>query len=176
MIRRLHIGGQVPAEGWEVLNVNDAPYVDHVGNARDLSRFESDCFQQVYASHVLEHFDYKDEVVAVLKEWHRALAPGGNLYISVPDMDILAELFLAKDRLPAPDYYSVMRMMFGGHIDKYDYHLVGLNQEFLAIFLHEAGFVDIGRVDEFGLFEDESSHKFAGVPISLNVIAEKPAS
>ena len=45
MTRKLHIGGQVRTKGWEVFNVNDAPYVDHVGNARDLSPFESDSFQ-----------------------------------------------------------------------------------------------------------------------------------
>ena len=104
------------------------------------------------------------------------MAPGGSVYISVPDMDIQAELFLAKDRLSPQDRYHVMRMMFGGHTDKFDYHLVGLNAEFLAIFLNEAGFINIGRVDEFGLFEDASSMKFAGVPISLNVIADKPTS
>lgn len=176
MTRRLHIGGQVRTEGWEVFNANDAPYVDHVGNARDLSRFESDSFQQIYASHVLEHFDYNNEIVAVLKEWHRVLAPGGSVYISVPDMDVLAELFLSKDRLSPQDRYFVMRIMFGGHLDKYDYHLVGLNAEFLDSFLNEVGFINIRRADEFDLFEDASSMKFAGVPISLNVIADKTAS
>jgi predicted SAM-dependent methyltransferase len=176
MTRKLHIGGQVRVEGWEVLNANDAPYVDHVCNAKDLSQFENNSFYQIYASHVVEHFDYKDELVVVLKEWQRVLAPGGSVYISVPDMDILAELFLAKDRLSPQDRYQVMRMIFGGHIDKFDYHLVGLNAEFLAIYLNEAGFINVGKVDEFGLFEDASSMKFAGVPISLNVVADKPTS
>ena len=73
MSRKLHIGGQVKVDGWEVFNAIDADYVDHVGNAKDLSRFADETFAEIYASHVLEHFDYKDELVHVLKEWRRVL-------------------------------------------------------------------------------------------------------
>ena len=37
MSRKLHIGGQVKAAGWEVLDANPGPIVDHVADARDLS-------------------------------------------------------------------------------------------------------------------------------------------
>lgn len=172
--RRLHIGGQVKADGWEVLNAVDAPYVDHPGNANDLSRFEDGTFAEVYASHVLEHFDYVNELEAVLREWKRVLAPGGRLYVGVPDLDALAGLLLEKDRLNLDERFFVVKMIFGGHVDEYDYHLVGLNQELLAALLFQAGFVNLRRVGSFGLFEDTSNMAFKGVPISLNIIAEKP--
>ena len=66
-----------------------------------------------------------------------------------------------------------MRMIFGGHIDKYDYHLVGLNEEFLGHFLRLAGFPHVDRVARFGMFNDTSDMQLRGVPISLNVIATK---
>jgi len=66
-----------------------------------------------------------------------------------------------------------MRMIFGGHIDKYDYHLVGLNEEFLTGYLHAAGFVGIRRVANFGFFDDTSSMELKTIPISLNMIAVK---
>lgn len=47
MTRRLHIGGTVAKEGWEVLNANPAPYVNHVGNANDLSRFPDGTFDAI---------------------------------------------------------------------------------------------------------------------------------
>ena len=172
--RRLHIGGQVKSSGWEVLNANPAPYVDHVCNANDLSLFADDTFAEIYASHVVEHLDYKDELVNTLREWNRVLVPGGRVFISVPDLDILAELLIAKNKMGISERFFVMRMIFGGHIDKYDYHVVGLNQEFLVAFLRDAGFVNLARVKEFGLFNDTSSMKFKGMLISLNVIAEKP--
>jgi predicted SAM-dependent methyltransferase len=176
MARRLHIGGKTPSELWEILNAIPAPYVDHVCNANNLSQFSDNTFVEIYASHIVEHLDYVNELLATLKEWNRVLEPGGKLYISVPDMDTLAKLFIEKDKLSADERFSVMRMIFGGHVDKYDYHVVGLNDEFLAGFLIAAGFENIGIVKEggFGLFEDTSSMCFKGVFISLNMIAEKP--
>lgn len=174
MTRKLHIGGTVRAPGWEVLNAVPGDYVDHLGDAADLSQFGNDTFAEIYASHIVEHFDYKGKLLAVLKGWKRVLLPGGKIYISVPDMDVLAQLFLLKDKLSADERFFVMRMMFGGHVDAYDYHLVGLNAEFLASFLLKAGFVNPRKVERFGLFNDTSCMLYKGVPISLNVTAEKP--
>lgn len=174
MTRRLHIGGTSKSEGWEVLNANPASYVDHVCNANDLSRFETDTFAQLYASHVVEHLDYRDELLRTLLEWNRVLLPGGTVFISVPDIDILSGLLLQKDRLSIDERFFVMRMIFGGHVDEYDYHAVGLNQDFLASFLRSAGFVNLRRVQNFGMFTDTSSAVFKDVAISLNMIAEKP--
>jgi predicted SAM-dependent methyltransferase len=148
------------------------PCVDHVGDARDLARFEDGIFDEIYASHVLEHFDYKDALPQVLKEWHRVMALGGRLYVSVPDLDILCRLFI-KPELAANDRFLVMRMMFGGHVDQYDYHLVGLNEGFLAFFLKEAGFVELKRTSSFGLFRDTSELTLGGVPISVNITGRK---
>lgn len=171
--RRLHIGGTIRVPGWEVLNANPAPYVDHVCNAKDLSQFADGTFSVIYASHVLEHFDYVDELHATLTEWNRVLIPGGKLLASVPDLDILCRLMLEKDKLDPNVRFTVMRMMFGGHVDQYDYHSVGLNEEFLAFFLLKSGFMNIRRVKSFDIFDDTSKTALFGIPISLNVIAEK---
>ncbi len=173
--KRLHIGGKVTSDGWEVLNVVPGPHVNHVFNANNLSKFHDNSFTEIYASHVLEHFDYNGELKNTLIEWHRVLEPGGKIFISVPDLDALAELILAKNELSVNERFEVMRVIFGGHVDKYDYHLVGLNEEFLTNVLITSGFVKIKRVKFFGLFDDTSSNIFKGVPISLNMIAEKPA-
>jgi predicted SAM-dependent methyltransferase len=175
-MRRLHIGGQVRKAGWEVLDANPGPYVDHVCNAADLSRFETATFTEVYASHVLEHFDYKDELLATLKEWYRVLQPEGMLHVSVPDMDVLARLFLDRQQLSVDDRFLVMMMVFGSHSDRYDYHMVGLNEEFLRRFLHAAGFAKVARVVEFGICDDTSTLTLKGTPISLNMTALKAAA
>jgi predicted SAM-dependent methyltransferase len=171
--RRLHIGGTVRMAGWEVLNITDGPHVDHVGNANDLSRFEDGSFAAVYASHTLEHFDYAGELEKTLKEWARVLGAAGTLYVSVPDLETLAKLMLVKEDLTMNERFMVMRMIFGGHIDQHDYHLVGLNEEFLGYFLARAGFANPRRVPSFGLFQDTSELLFKTIPISLNVIATK---
>jgi len=194
MVRRLHIGGKVKIEGWEVLNVNPAPYVDHVCNANDLSRFADNTFAEIYASHIVEHLDYMgkpndvparqgqwafgqpvpSELENTLMEWNRVLVPGGKLFIGVPDLDVLAKMIIDKNRLTVEERFFVMRMIFGGHRDQYDYHVVGLNKDFLTKYLKASGYVNITKVQGFGLFNDTSASLFKGVSISLNMIAEKP--
>src|SRR5260221_2666163 len=146
MSRKLHIGGHVRTPGWEVLDANPGPCVDHVANASDLHGFEDNSFVQIYASHVVEHFDYQNQLIETLKEWCRVLAPAGTLCVSVPDLDTLARLFLDRSLLSMEDRFLVMRMIFGGHMDKYDYHLVGLNEEVLGYSLQPGAFTGIPRV------------------------------
>lgn len=171
--RKLHIGGTVRAPGWEVLNINPGAHVDHVGNANDLTRFADGTFLALYASHTLEHFDYSGELEHTLTEWARVLVPGGTLYLSVPDLETLAKLLLVREDLSISERFLVMRMMFGGHVDEHDYHLVGLNEEFLGYFLSRTGFPAFRRVPSLGLFQDTSELRLKGIPISLNVVATK---
>jgi predicted SAM-dependent methyltransferase len=176
MQRKLHIGGSVRSPGWENFNVQPGPNVDHVGDAVDLSRFADATFSEIYASHVLEHFSYNCPLLQALKQWHRVLVPGGVMRLSVPDLDVLAELFLQRHRFDANQRFHIMRMMFGGQMDAHDVHLVGLNAEFLAGYLQSAGFDALQRVASHGLFDDTSSMEWAGTPISLNVQAVKPVA
>lgn len=174
MVRKLHIGGKLRLDGWEVLNALPGDYVDHVGDARDLSQFADNTFDEIYASHVVEHFDYMGELERTLREWHRVLIPSGRIGISVPDLDILATLFLRKDETTFEERFMIMRMMFGGHVDQYDHHKVGLSQELLTGFMMLTGFVGMARVSSFGICNDSSNAVFKGQPISLNMIATKP--
>ena len=171
--RKLHIGGTESVAGWEILNAIPGSHVDHIGNAKDLSKFADNTFSALYSSHVLEHFDYAYELEKTLQEWRRVLAPGGIIYVSVPDLDVLASLFLQKDKLTYHERFNIIRMIFGGHVDEYDYHLGGFNQEILTRQLKMAGFANIRKVKEFNIFKDTSSMTYKETLISLNMIAEK---
>ncbi len=167
---RLHIGGLEAKPGWKILNIQPGPHVDYLGDCRDLSQFSSESVDEVYASHVLEHLDYNRELIAVLSEIRRILKPGGSVYISVPDLDILCQLFV-QPGLNVEEKFRLMRMMFGGVMDEHDAHRVGLTWTFMLNFLDLAGFSRADRVQNFGLFQDASTLTFRGVPISLNVQA-----
>jgi predicted SAM-dependent methyltransferase len=93
----------------------------------------------------------------------------------VPDLLTLCRLFV-HPALDSDARWNIMRMMFGGRTSEQDVHQAGLTFDFLHTFLQEAGFRDIRRVREFGLFDDTSSLCFGGVPISLNVEARKGAA
>jgi predicted SAM-dependent methyltransferase len=169
---RLHVGGEVRKEGWTNLNVQPGPTVDIVGTCIRMTAIADASVTEIYASHVLEHLSYADELHQALAECHRVLVPGGRLMASVPDFALLCRLFLA-DGLTTQQRFEIMRLIFGGQMDPYDLHKVGLTHEFLDSYLRHAGFASVERVGDFGLFEDTSRLSVAGRPISLNVVARK---
>lgn len=170
--RKLHIGGTKQKKGWEIFNIVNDAYVDHIGNAKNMSLFGDKTFNVIYASHILEHFDYMEELPLVLKEWNRILKPHGKLYISVPDLDVLASLIQDKS-YEFMDIFKTMRMIFGGQNNPYDFHKVGFNEQILQWYLERNGFHSITRVEKFDFFSDSSAKKHLRKSISLNIIATK---
>ena len=169
---RVNIGGQAAKPGWKILNILPADYVDYLRDCTDLSCFEGESVDEFYASHVLEHLGYTDELPRTLRELNRALKPGGVLRISVPDLEVLCRLFLDGQH-SAEVRFEIMRIIYGGQIDEYDFHKVGLTWEILVPMLEAAGFGDSRRVREFEIFDDFSSARIDGQLISLNVEAVK---
>tara|TARA_Y100000590_G_C15346968_1_gene873620 strand:+ start:145 stop:654 length:510 start_codon:yes stop_codon:yes gene_type:complete len=168
---KLNIGGESKKEGWKILNIQKKPDIDFIGNINNLDQFDDESCEEIYASHIIEHVDQKT-VLNTLKGINRILKKNGKFYISVPDMDSLCHFFispLANKKIK----FHVMRMIFGGQVDEYDYHYFGWNYEFLNDYLTQAKFSEIKRVQSFGLFDDTSDFKPYGFPISLNVIATK---
>ena len=124
----------------------------------------------IYASHVLEHISYRNELTPTLNEWVRVLKPGGVAMIAVPDLSVLSKLFL-NETLSLQQRFEVTRMIFGGQVDNYDYHKAGFDYKLLASILNSNGFCRVRKVNDFKLFRDTSTLRHLGVPISLNVIA-----
>lgn len=169
---RLHIGGKEAKAGWLILNAQPGPNVDVVGTVQDLSPFADESMDEVYASHVLEHLGYHEELPAALAGIHRVLKPGGAFRLSVPDLEMLCWMFL-NDKVTPEGRVFLMRMMFGGQTDAFDFHKVGLTWEIMSGYLRKAGFETFERVDEFGLFDDTSAMQVGGKYISLNIHAVK---
>ena len=69
-------------EGWVNIDFDSAYAPDVVADVRQLP-FEDNSIEEVYASHLLEHFSYDEPV---LEEWFRVLAKNGNITIVVPDI------------------------------------------------------------------------------------------
>jgi predicted SAM-dependent methyltransferase len=169
---RLNIGGTSAKPGWKVFNAVPGPDVDYVGNCIDLSRFDDNSIDEVYASHILEHLGYQEELPMALGHFHRVLKPGGTLRISVPDLATLCRLYLNPE-WDAAGSREIMRTIYGHQIDQYDFNKVGFSWDSLQQYLQRAGFRDIARVQEFGIFDDTSSMRIKDTLISLNVEARK---
>ena len=65
---------------------------DYDHSITDLSQYNSNTVDLIYASHVIEYFD-REAILPVLKEWHRVLRPGGILRLAVPNFETIASLY-----------------------------------------------------------------------------------
>lgn len=145
--------------------------VDIVGDIADLSRFENGSVGEIYASHCLEHFPHP-QTLSVLKEWHRVLVPGGKLYVAVPDFARCVELYgYSGINQWLLDYVS------GGQEYATAYHYAIFDEDRLSGLLRDAGFADSFRVEQFPIGDPADCSNlvsnFDGLPVSLNMIAEK---
>ena len=168
---KLHIGGEEKKDGWKILNIQNKPDVDYVGDISDLYQFEDNSIQEIYASHVFEHIKRKNITKTIL-EIYRVLKPSGKFHVSVPDMDVLFKLFLDSN-LNNKQRIHILGMIFGGQMDDFDIHYFGWNYELLKDTLGANGFIKVEKVKSFNLFNDTSEYSPGGVPISLNLTAEK---
>ncbi len=113
----LHVGcgapsaGKLPAEffgdgEWrEVrLDIDAAVAPDIVASITDMAPVRSASFDAVWSSHNLEHL-YPHEVALALAEFRRVLKPGGVAYMTMPDLQQVAEL-VARDGLCDMAYIS----------------------------------------------------------------------
>lgn len=166
--------GHNPLAGF--LNVDalpDAPGVDLVADIAKPLPLEDGSADLVYASHVLEHFP-QGQTISLLTEWRRILRPGGQLWVAVPDLDVIARMLIERPGWFTPPHEPWVGAIYGGQKDEYDFHKAGFTGPSLAALLTEAGFGDVRRVDRFeGIGRDDTSfspHPF-GANLSLNMIA-----
>jgi len=167
---KLHIGGHAKQDGWRIFDSLDSDIVDFIGHCSDLSRFPKGSCSDLYCSHVIEHLSHVGETGTTLQGFKRVLKPNGKLMIAVPDLRVLSRLFVRED-LDIGQRNLVMRMMFGGQVDEYDFHKTGFDFDMLQGALITAGFSNVARVESFGLFNDSSEIVLLDQRISLNVIA-----
>jgi predicted SAM-dependent methyltransferase len=168
---KLHIGGKQIKEGWQILNIQSDVGVDFIGDISNLTQFSTDSIDAIYASHVFEHVRQRD-ILLTLRGIFRVLKKQGKFYISVPDMDVLCGILLNPHTLPEQKHH-VMRIIFGGQIDDFDFHYFGWNELLLGDCLRQAGFSTWEKVSSFGLFDDTSDYAAYGFPVSLNMVVTK---
>ena len=91
--KRLHLGcGNIRLTGFCNVDILTTSAVDVVSDISKLENFSDNSIELIYACHVLEHFSH-DEAVDVLQRWFDVLMPGGQLRVSVPDMDRIVKIY-----------------------------------------------------------------------------------
>lgn len=119
-----------------------------------------DSVDEIYASHVLEHFGHTS-VHVVLEHWVAKLKPGGRIRVAVPDFEYIARNYLDKKPINVQGY------TMGGQTDENDFHHSIFDFEALAEQLRAVG---LERIARFESDRDDCSK----LTCSLNVEAYKP--
>jgi predicted SAM-dependent methyltransferase len=180
---RLNIGcGDKILEGWTNIDKSFQYYQTQgdttrgYGDATKLD-FKSNCVDEIYASHVLDHLSRREELDKALSEWFRVLKPGGILRVAVSDFEKVVRMY--NEGL---DLERLWGHIVGGHKTGYDRHGCVFDFKLLKNYLEKHGFVDVKRYDWQDFlpegFDDLSRcyiphMDFNGILMSLNMTAKK---
>ena len=125
---RLHIGcGDVNLPGFFNIDARPLPHVDLVKtDIFDLSEFKNDSIDLIYMCHVLEHVCHAD-LQKVLTETRRVLKKGGLLRLSVPDFDLMIEIYRDSGRR----IESIEMPLMGGQEYPENFHYTVFNHLYL---------------------------------------------
>jgi predicted SAM-dependent methyltransferase len=163
---------------WVHIDGGDYEHLDH----HDVSKlpYADNSVDLIYSSHMIEYFD-RQEIIDIIKEWHRVLKPNGILRIAVPDFYTMCLLYengnINLNQILGPLYG---KMQMG---EETIYHKTVYDFPDLSSTLESCGFSDVSMYDwkdtEHSQFDDHSQAYFPhmdkdnGTLISLNVEATK---
>jgi predicted SAM-dependent methyltransferase len=90
----LNLGGYNEHPGWVNVNIQPSSYnnkfvAEVLRGIDDLFGIPDEVVDALYCSHALEHMKIA-QVEDTLREWNRVLKPGGLLFVSVPDLKVMA--------------------------------------------------------------------------------------
>ena len=148
--------------------------------------WENDCFKTIVSQHVIEHLELHSELIPLFRELHRVVRPGGRVWLSCPDMEVVCAGYqadkgariLASVQRRHPSFelaegaptQQVVNYLFHQkrqHRNLFDFEL-------LEWALKHAGFSKVTQANEQELIENEPdvAHRDDD-DISLYVFAEK---
>ena len=158
---RLHLGaGSRRVAGWLNVDVRGSEYDVDLASGRLPWRANSvDC---VVSQHLIEHLELRTELLPLLAELRRVIRPGGEIWLSCPDIEKVCRSYLdhrmadlledRRARFPAyslggvPTSHMINDLFhqWGQHANLFDF-------EFLEWALASSGFDDVRRISEADL-------------------------
>jgi predicted SAM-dependent methyltransferase len=136
---KVNVGcGHRPMDGYINVDRRELLDIDVVSDADNLP-FGRASVEEIFSSHLIEHFPREELVRTVLPHWFGVLRKGGTLRAVVPDFETMATRYIAGD-YPFEKFRTVI---FGAQDYDGDFHYDAFSREDLARLLEEAGFKDV---------------------------------
>lgn len=161
------------------INVDIRPEVnaDVTDDCMKLTKFENNSVDLIYTSHMMEHTTRQGSMEA-FKRYYEVLKSGGEIYISVPDLEMVFRHYILHQ-----DLRLLQNFLYGSQKHVADYHLNGWDFKTLKEDLESVGFRNVERYDtwatDWGYVDDYSKAYLPhmdfenGTLMSLNVKATK---
>jgi predicted SAM-dependent methyltransferase len=136
---RLNLGcGHIALPDYVNVDMRELPGVDVVAEVDDLP-IERGSVQELFSSHLLEHFPQEAMRRRLLPYWRDMLRPGGTFRAITPD----GAAMLAGAGAGTYGYEDFREVLFGGQDHVGDYHCNLFTPDSLRQLLEEAGFTDV---------------------------------
>jgi SAM-dependent methyltransferase len=173
----LHLGcGLVNHPKFINIDGRPAPHIHYIRSIDNLDPFKDNSVNLVYACHCLEHFSHV-KIPDVLTEWFRILKKNGVLRLSVPDFDLLLDIY----RENGNDINTILLALMGEQNYKFNFHLTVFNIYSLEFLLKKTGFRQVQKWQpgscELTTFDDWSGRQILingkSYSVSLNIQAVK---
>ncbi len=141
---RLNLGcGHKPLEGYLNVDRRSLPGIDIVADVDELP-FEKGEIDEIFSSHLLEHFPEEQLRRVLLRYWLNLLKPGGVFRAVVPDSDGMIKAYISGEY----PFQRLRDVTYGAQDYDGDFHFNMFTTSSLSELLAEAGFVDINIIAE----------------------------
>jgi predicted SAM-dependent methyltransferase len=171
--------GTTRQPGYINVDVRNTNATDIAIGLPELAACLKGCCNEVYMSHVLEHFGSpgkamrrgKNDVLGAILAVKKMLKDAGTIRIAVPNFRILCQMYLNGE---VPLYPKILGRISGEQEYPENLHRCVFDDEFLEYCLTYCGFEDIQRWDprKENFNTDSSFDQINGVDTSLNLKAK----
>lgn len=136
---KLNLGcGHIPLDNYINVDMRKLEGVDIVADVNDLP-FEASTVEEIFSSHLVEHFPQEVLRRQLLPYWRNLLRPSGRLHAIVPDTEAMVNALVRETY----DFEDFREVLFGAQDYVGDFHYNALTPSSFEALLGDAGFVDI---------------------------------
>jgi len=142
--KRINLGcGHVQPDGYINVDARELPGVDVVSGANELT-FEDDSLDEIYTSHLIEHFTELELTHLIFPHWFIKLKPSGVLRLITPDANSMFKDYVEGNM----SFEDLRKVTYGAQDYEGDFHYTMFTPESLKNMLLKIGFKEVLLIED----------------------------